>query len=246
MKYSIELSIKIMNKIFFLLVAISCLPVVAQQDSKEAKRICRALFPNKPGDAPNTVFLFDGKTSHKIYLSGKAFSSPVELPPGAITVFFSLSEILLPEELKPGLPSMTIPARVTDLYLLASSDPGNKLLPLRFNPINVNDERLKPGEILWLNLSKHNVNAKLGNHQFIIPPMKQAISPPPREGDGYYPAKFIYQQNGAGKFHKALNKTWRFQENSKSLGFIIDSGGRRPEIFTIRDRRTTPTPSTAE
>lgn len=235
-----------MNKILILLFLVSTFSLVAQEESNEVKRTCRALFLNKTADAPDAVFLFDGKTSRKIYLSGKAFSSPVELAAGATTVFFSPSEIKMAEELNPALPSMTIPETVSDLYLLVVSDPSNSLLPLRFKPINVSDERLEPGEILWLNLSNHNVMAKLGDHQVSIPSKKQAISPPPREGNGYYPAKFIYQRDGQGEFRRALNKTWRFQENSKSLGFIIDSGGRRPEIFTIRDRRTAKAPSTAE
>lgn len=235
-----------MNKLLIVLFIVSCLPLAAQEDANHVKRTCRALFLNKPADAPDSVFIFDGNSSHKVYLSGKSFSSPVELPSGPLTVFFSLTEIKLAEEIPTGSPSMNIPGNLADLYLLAVSDPGNPTLPVRFKPINVNDERLKPGETLWLNLSKHNVLAKLGEHEVSIPPMKQAISPPPREGNGYYSAQFIYQPNGEGKYRKALNKTWRFQMNSKSLGFIIESGGRRPEIFTIRDRRIAAAHSVAE
>lgn len=233
-----------MKKILTLLMLFFCLPLAAQVEVNTVKRTCRVLFLKKTAEAPDTVYLFDGKTSHKIYLSGKAFSLPVELPNGPLTIFISPTAVNLPEELPPGVPNVTVPKDVNDLYLIAGSDPENETLPIQFKPINVNNERLKLGETLWINLSKHNVIAKLGEHQVSIPPMKQAISPAPLDDNGYYPAQFIYQHNSEGKYRKVLNKTWRFQVNSKSLGFIIDAGGRRPEIFTIRDRRIAKTSST--
>lgn len=212
-----------------------------QEESTEQVRYCRVLFLNKPADAPDYAFIFDGKdTSHKVGLSSMNFSRVVELPGGPLTIGLSAEEVVVPEEFPKGAPKLKIPEGVNDIYLLLTSDPSNQALPVRIRPLNVDDSKLQAGETLWINLSPHNVAAQFGEKQVMIPAMKQTVSPPPLENSGYYLAKFIYQKNGEGRYWPVMKKSWWFDASSKRLGFILDTGGRLPKIFSFRDSRTAP------
>lgn len=219
------------------------LPLSAQQESREVKRSCRIIFPNKPADAPQEAYLYDGEASHKVLLPSRNFSQVVELPSGALpdgklTIGLSPTEVNEPEEFPIGAPRVTLPATATDVYLLLASDPSSNVLPVRILPLNVDDSKLKPGETLWINLTKHKIAAKLGESQFFIEPMKQTVGPPPLDESGYYKAQFIYQREGKGDFLPIMRKSWWFDATSKNLGFVISSQGRLPKIFTFRDRRS--------
>jgi len=225
------------------LLLFSYLPLSAQQDKGEVKRSCRILFLNKPADAPQEAYLYDGKTSHKVLLPSRNFSQVVELPSGALpdgkfTIGLSPTEVNEPEEFPSGAPRVTLPATATDIYLLLASDPTNNVLPVIIRPLNVDDSKLKPGETLWINLTKHKIAAKLGESQFFIEPRKQTVGPPPLKESGYYKAQFIYQREGKGDFLPIMRKSWWFDATSKNLGFVISSGARLPKIFTFRDRRS--------
>lgn len=225
-----------------------CLPLVAQQEEAENIRYCRVLFLGKPKNGPDYAYIFDGiDTSHKVALSGVNFSRVVELPPGPLSIGLSPEEVNLPEEFPDGAPTLKIPAGINDLYLLLVSDPDNKVLPVKVRSLNVDDSKLKVGETLWINLSPHNVAAKFGEKQIMLPAKKQTVSPPPLESSGYYSAKFIYQKNGEGRFWPVMKKSWWFDASSKKLGFIVDTGGRLPKIFSLRDSRPPQTdPNKAE
>lgn len=232
-----------MKHFLILLLLFAYLPLSAQQQAKDIKRSCRVLFLNKPADAPGEAYLFDGKNSHKISLSSMNFSKVVELPRGALpdgtlTIGLTSEKVNSPEEFPRGAPSVTLPATATDIYLLLASDPSNSVFPIAIRPLNVDDSKLKAGETLWINLTKHKVAAKLGESQFFIDPMKQTVGPPPLEESGYYKAQFIYQREGKGDFLPIMRKSWWFDATSKNLGFVISSGARLPKIFTFRDRRS--------
>ena len=165
------------------------------------------------------------------------FSAVIELPKGDITVGLIPNSIDDPEAFPEGAPTAKIPAQQTDLYLLLSSDPNNKILPIKIKTLNIDNTKLKPGHTLWINLSKHNIAAQMGTEQVIIPPKKITISSPPLTTSGYFLAQFRYQRDAKDKFLPIMKKSWWFDATSKNLGFIVDTGARMPKIFTLRDRR---------
>lgn len=219
------------------LMLLAYLPLYAEPETGSVKRTCQVLFLNKPVDAAEQSYLFDGTSSYEVALSGKGFSSVVELPNGPLTIYFSFSSVSKVEELAKDAPSVQLSGEITDFYLLVSATPENEAAPYSLEVVDTSNGKLKAGETFWVNLTKHNISATVGVESFLIPPKGRVVSPAPLKDNGYYPAKFSYQHNGEGEYYKVLNKTWRFQINSKSLGLIIDSGGRRPKIFTILDRR---------
>jgi hypothetical protein len=165
------------------------------------------------------------------------FSEVIMLPEGALTLGMTPKPLSAPENFPSGAPTVKIPATITDVYLVLVSDAENKVLPIRMLPLDASAGQLKPGQTLWINLTKHSFAGRLGNETLTLPAGGKVVGMPPRSTSGYYKAQFLYQPDGQKEFMPVMQKSWWFDANSKNLGFIIQSGGRLPKIFTFRDHR---------
>lgn len=210
---------------------------IAEEEKQEKTRTCRIIYLMRDGDDPTEAFLFDGSMSHKVQLSSLNFSEVIELPSGNITVGMSPDSVDAPGTFPEGAPTVAIPEQVTDVYLLLHKDPENKVFPIEMRTLNIDDENLKVGHTLWINLSRHTIATQMGEERIVIPPSKISISSPPLKDSGYFLAEFAYQKNSEGPFLPVMKKSWWFDATSKNLGFIVDTGARMPKIFTVRDRR---------
>lgn len=214
---------------------LSCLPSFSKEEKPE--RSCRIIYLERPADAPTEAHLFDGLISHKVSLSSMNFSEVIMLPAGPLTIGMTPNQVTAPEDFPEGAPTVKIPAAITDLYLVLASDPENKVLPIRMLALDVSAGQLKPGQTLWVNLTTHQIAGKLGNETLMVPSGGKVVGKPPLASSGYYKAAFLYQPDGKKEFMPVMQKSWWFDAKSKNLGFIIQSGGRLPKIFTFRDHR---------
>jgi len=224
-----------MKSLIFAIISLSCLPCLSQVEGK--KRTCRIIFLQRPGDAPKEAHLYDGLASHKVDLPSLNFSEVVKLAPGNIVLGLTPDPVPELGDFPEGAPTARIPEGVTDLYLIVVSDPENPIFPVRLLPVDTGDQLLKAGQTLWINLTTHAIAGKLGNESLMLPPGKRVIGKAPLPASGYYKAAFLYKPGGEGEYLPIMKKSWWFDANSKSLGFVIDSGGRLPRIFTFRDKR---------
>lgn len=220
-----------------LILCLSCLPCFSQDKSKKPERTCRVIYLQRPADAPTEGYLFDGAVSHKVSLSGMNFSDVINLPQGDLTIGMTSSPVLKPEDFPAAAPKTIIRATITELYLVVVSDPDNKVFPVRILPVDAGTDRLKMGQTLWINLTTHQIGGKLGDETLVVPPRAQVVGKAPLSTSGYCKVLFFYQPVGQKEFLPVMDKSWWFDTTSKNIGFIIDSGGRLPKIFTFRDFR---------
>jgi len=165
------------------------------------------------------------------------FSRVIGLPRGELTLLLTPNEITDLENLPLNVPRLKIPEGVKDFYILMSPDPANKVLPLRMNLVNTSDDKLKPGETLWFNLTEHNIVAKLGDSKMSVTPKSSTVSKDPIPESGYYRAQFAFQRQAKGSFYKITEQQWWHDAKSKHVGFIVPTGGRLPKIYYYRDFR---------
>jgi hypothetical protein len=232
-----------MKFLSILVLLLSSLPSLSQEG--KAERTCRVIYLQRPADAPEKAHLFDGALSHEVQLSGMNFSEVVKLPEGDLVLGMTADPVAAPEDFPTGAPTVKIPAQIIDLYLIVGSDPENKVFPVRMLPLDVGGQKLKAGETLWINLTAHSIKGMLGKEPLAIAPSGRVVGKSPLAASGYYKAAFLYQPDSKGDFLPVMKKTWWFDANSKNLGFVIDSGGRLPRIFTFRDHRTPEAKETA-
>jgi len=215
----------------------SFLPLWAEPSDGQSKRVCQILCLNKPVDFHNQGFLFDGTESHEVTLSTKGFSNVVALPKGELNLHISPRQVDKSQDLPEGAVSVKISKEINDFYILIKATANGEESKYSLEVVDASDGKLKPGETLWINFTKHNISAEIGENSFPIPSEGRVVSTPPLKENGYYPVYFKYQREGKGDYHPVFKRTWRHMKTAKSLGFVIDKDLRGPEIFTVRDRR---------
>ncbi len=206
-------------------------------NSLQAKRTCRVVFPERPQSAPKSAYIFDGKESQSITLPSMNLSEVIELPSGELTIAMTSNKITDPKALSPNAPLLRIPEKLMEFYIIITSDPNNKELPIKMNLVDAGAGKLNEGETLWYNFTEHRIAAKLGSAEMTVDPEGRAISKDPTTASGYYTARFIYQAHGKGEYAPITEQNWWHDAASRHLGFMYNSGGKLPKIYFYRDFR---------
>jgi hypothetical protein len=223
----------------FLFIAVSVfasLPVFSE--GLEEKRICRIIFVDRPHDAPKEAHLFDGTASRKVELPSMNFTESVSLPAGELTLMLTPDSVEKAGNFPPEAPTAKVAAQVKDFFLIVVSDPDNRILPVRMLPVEQGVESPEPGQTLWINLTEHKISASFGSESLEVSAGDKVLGKAPLAANGYFKAEFLYQPQSEGEFLPLMKKSWWFDATSANLGFIIDSGGRLPRVFTFRDFRS--------
>lgn len=227
-----------MKYIILATIVLSSMPCFSQVKAKEKERTCRVVFLQRPNGAPETAHIFDGATSHEVRLSTRNLSRVIKLPggEGGLLLGMTPDAVLDPENFPKDAPTVKIPARITDFYLVVISDLKNKILPVKMLLVDASDGSLRTGQTQWINFTTYRIKAKLGKEPLMVPAKSKVVSGAPLRNSGYYKASFLYQPNSKSKFLPVMNKSWWFDATSKNLGFIINTGNKLPKIFMFRDR----------
>jgi len=212
----------------------SCLTAFCGEDKG---RTCRIIFPDRPHTAPRVAYLFDGERSHEVDLPSNNFTAPIKLPTGELILVLSPDPVPANGKLPPEAPVAQIATGISDFYLILVSDPENEIMPARILPVDQGSERPGAGQTLWMNLTEHRILGTLGDQSLELPAGECVVADAPLPASGYFKAEFSYQPKSEGETFPVMRKSWWFDDASTNLGFVIESGGRLPKIFTFRDRR---------
>lgn len=215
------------------------MPVFAQNEAP--KHTCRILFFNAPGDAPQKLFLFDGTDTQEVELPKMNFSPVYELAPGKIAIALLPKEPEDPEKIPAGAPKVVVPEGVVDFYLLVTSDKDNKVAPVRMQVVNVGDDKLKLGQMLWFNLTDLTVGGMVGTQKLLIGPKKRLVLDPPAKGHADFPVSLSFRITGDKQLYPLCETTWRHDPRSRSVVFInAEPGKRAPRVMGFSDFREKP------
>jgi hypothetical protein len=221
-----------MRIILLLLSLASILP------AQESARTCRILFPNAPQQPAGRYFLFDGKASQEVTLPRLSFSPVYKLRPGDIRIWLVTSPVSKPEELPPGSPEVTVGADIRDLYLLVTTDPDNRVLPLRMKVVNANSEKIGRGEMLWFNLTSKHLAGKVGRSSLQLAPNANAMVKEPAASHEDYRVEIYFRVPGDDRTHPLIESQWHHDPRSRYVVFVYDEGRRRaPRIMSFSDFR---------
>jgi len=205
-------------------------------------RTCRIVFLDRPTDAPKRLHLYDGSSSQEVDLPSMNLSPLYKLAAGAIQLKLLTAKAEDPKEVPPDAPSVEIPADYADFFLLVSSDPENKITPVKLKAINLDNENFKPGQTLWLNQSDKTIEGKLDEQILSLEPESSKIADAPFDKkrvptSGYYTVSFTYQTNDQGVFAPITEQEWWHDAESRHLGLIVNTGRKLPTIYFYRDFR---------
>lgn len=199
---------------------------------------CRILFLNAPPQAPGKYYLFDGENSQEVTLPRLSFSPVYKLRPGDIKIWLLTSPVGKPEEVPPGAPSVMVNASTKDFYLLVAPDPANSVLPLRMHTVNANYDKIRLGEMLWINLTPKQLAGKIGRSSLNLGPNDSALVREPASSPGDYPVEIYFRVPDDDRTHPLIESQWRHDPRSRCVVFVYDEGRRRaPRVMSFSDFR---------
>lgn len=206
--------------------------------AQESMRTCRIVFLNAPQQAPSKYYLFDGQTSQEVTLPRLSFSPVYKLRPGDIKLWLLTSPVGKPEEIPPGSPSVMVGAATMDLYLLITNDPANSVLPLRMQVVNANYDKIRLGEMLWINLTAKHLAGNIGRSSLKLAPNVSTLVKEPASTPGDYPVEIYFRVADDDRTHPLVESQWRHDPRSRCVVFVYDEGRRRaPRIMSVSDFR---------
>lgn len=212
--------------------------------AEAAPRTCRILFLNGPAAAPQKLHLFDGISSQEVNLPRMNFSPVYQIRSGALTLALLTAppapapEADTPPPIPVGAPTSTLTDSMTDFYLILSSDPANKVAPVKIHVINADATNFKRGQMLWYNLTDIKVSGILGSRQLLIEPKSRIVLDAPATRMEDYEVNIRYLPPGKTHAESLCETRWTHDPRSRSVVFILmPEGSIIPRIFGISDFR---------
>jgi len=212
-------------------------PILAVGQSK-GNRTCRILFLGAPDNAPEKLHLFDGVGSQEVELPQMNLSSVYKLPAGPLVVRLLAAAPTKPEDVSPDAPKTTVAEAVKDFYLIVSSDPANKIVPVKLQIIDANAAKFKLGEMLWFNLTTNSIGGRVGTEQISMAANSQAIVKSPASENVDYNVNLSFRMPGNELLYPLCETKWLHDTRARSLVFVVSQAGNRaPRILGFPDYR---------
>ncbi len=203
-----------------------------------AGRTCRVLFLAAPDNAPEKLQLFDGKASQEVELPQMNLSPVYKLPAGELVIRLLTTAPLKPEEVSPDAPKAAVPEALTDFYLLVSSDPANKIAPVKLQVIDADAAKFRPGQMLWFNLTPNSVGGQVGTEQLAMAANSKMILNAPTSKNEDYNVNLSFRMPGNEVLYPLCETKWRHDTRSRSVLFVIpQAGSRSPRVLGFPDFR---------
>lgn len=184
-------------------------------------RTAKILYLQAPKGAPENVFIYsDDQQPKEVDLPKNNFTKPFNLPEGDLKLYFLPSKLDVDQEMPKNAPSAKIPANWNKILILASYNPKNALMPVRFKIINANTNKLGNGDLLFINSSGDAIAGKVGNKKLSLQPKSMAIIKNPAKPSEEYETllnRFDKKRNLSITF---IRQVWRQSANQSSVVFI--------------------------
>lgn len=223
---------------FFTLLLIGTCLIIPATGIETTARTCRVLFLAPPDGAPEKLFLSDGSSIQEVELPSMNLSKVYSIAGGEITLSMFADKPATGLPLPADAPKAAVAETLVDFYLLVSSDPANKIAPVRFQIIPANADGFKRGQMLWYNLSSHRVGGRVGQMTLNLPPNSKTLLDAPADRNEDYNVKIGYVPESETAARPLCETTWLHDPRSRNLLFVIPvPGSRAPRIMGFPDFR---------
>lgn len=217
--------------------------VLCSTAAEKSSRSCRVLFLNAPDDAPEKLHLFDGASSREVELTRMGFSPVYQVGASAAALALLPSPVpagrpgtapVIPD----GAPKAALAETITDFYLIVTSDPANKLVPVKMQVVDAGAASFKRGQMLWFNLTDSKVGGQVGSRKLLLAPSSRLILDAPANGMEDYHVSLFYQPPGKPEAEPLCETNWSHDPRSRGVFFVLKPGNSPiPRILGFPDFR---------
>lgn len=223
----------------FLALLICLLPFVSLANAQDkGGRTCRLVFLGAGPQDPETLLLHDGTKAIEVELPRLNLSKIYPLPGGAITLRLLAAPPVEGQPVNPAAPSATVGETLGDIYILVSPDPSNKTVPARMQVIDAGADRFKNGQMLWYNLTAHEVGGQVGKQKLAMKSRSKLILDPPADKSGDYNVNLSFRIAGKEALYPLCETRWVHDPANRTVLFIVNEpGSRAPRVLGFKDYR---------
>jgi len=211
--------------------------------AEKSTRTCRILFIAAPESDLTTLYLFDGKTSQEVELTRMGFSPIYKVGPEAVSLALLPAAPPTPATsnaavVPAGAPVAGIAASIRDFYLIVTSDPANKIAPVKMQIVDADAAHFKPGQMLWFNLTQNKVGGIVGTRKLAINPNSRLILDAPASRLEEYHVNIQFVGPGKERPEPLCETNWFHDPRSRNVLFILQpTGSNVPRIQGFPDFR---------
>ena len=210
--------------------------------AEKSTRTCRILFIAAPESDLTTLYLFDGRTTQEVELTRMGFSPIYTISPEAVSLaLMPTAPPTAPSSgavVPAGAPAAGIAASIRDFYLIVSSDPANKVTPVKMQVVDADAAHFKPGQMLWFNLTQNKVGGIVGTRKLAINPNSRLILDAPASSLEEYHVNIQFVAPGKERPEPLCETNWFHDHRSRSVLFILQpTGSNVPRIQGFPDFR---------
>ena len=216
---------------------------IVSHAAEKSTRTCRILYFNGSDDAPRKLHIFDGEGSQEVELTRMGFSPVYQIRSGALILAMLPSPPAPPSTGTPptipaGAPMAVLTESISDFYLIVSSDPANKIAPVKMQVINADATHFKRGQMLWYNLTDSKVGGTIGSRKLLVEPHSRIILDPPANGLEDYNVNIHFLPPGKKRPEPLCETNWSHDPRSRSVFFVFKPAGSLiPSILGFPDFR---------
>jgi hypothetical protein len=220
--------------------------VLCSTAAEKAARSCRILFLNAPDDAPEKLHLFDGTASREVELTRMGFSPVYQVNAAATALALLPSPPAAPKSgtaptLPDGAPKAALAESITDFYLIVTSDPVNKVAPVKMQVIDAGAATFKRGQMLWFNLTDSKVGGQVGSRKLLLAENSRLVLDAPANGMEDYHVSLYYQPPGKTEAEPLCETNWSHDPRSRGVFFVLKPANNLiPRILGFPDFREKP------
>jgi hypothetical protein len=220
------------------LVHLLCLLSIGATAHAKTARTCRILFLGAPEGAPEKLHLFDGTTSQEVELPQMNLSPVYPLAAGSLVLRLLPAAPAKPADVSPEAPKATLAETVIDCYLLVSSDPANKIAPVKVQVIDADPAKFTNGQMLWFNLTPNAIGGQVGSEQLAMAANSRKIIDPPAPGNDDYNVNLSFRMPGNERLYPLCETKWQHDTRSRTVVFVVaQQGTRTPRVLGFPDYR---------
>jgi hypothetical protein len=222
-------------RLITLLIALLPFTGLAQE---KGGRTCRIVFLGAGEKDPEKLHLHDGTKALEVDLPRLNFSKIYPLPGGALTLRLLAAPPAEDQPPDPAAPSATVAETLGDIYLLVSPDPSNKKVPARMQVIDAGVDRFKRGQMLWYNLTPHEVGGQVGTRKLAMKGRSKLILDPPADQAGDYNVNLSFRIAGKEHLYPLCETRWVHDPANRTVLFVMNEpGSRAPRVLGFPDYR---------
>lgn len=196
----------------------------------QADHVFQIIYFQKPAEVSGTIHLYaNGVYLKEVKLQDRVFTKNIKVESKSTEdLVLHFTDKQLPEDIVGGLegyPSLTVPVSYKKFVIIGNTNSKNKLLPIKFNPIDVTSG-FDNGDFRFVNLLNQPITGSVGTAEIKIRPKKiETYRNFATPGEAYRLSISAHYKDRKYDKKTITHKLLRYSKNYRLIFFVFEPEG---------------------